>query len=193
MNGLLPQGVGMAATAVEKCLKGVLLIKGNRCNGHLEKNLINAIKNQQPKLYDDLNVDFIKFLRKAYKLRYYDDKKDRFSIVINQFRTLAELDKNMSVIDSGVVLSKNGVTIESVYVQGLKKKEQLLMESNYIALGLDRGKFMKRRNKVLELSIEPDTNGLNVSYETGCVNDSGSFLKPVEISTKAKVAQLTFG
>lgn len=118
LNGFLPQGTGLAATAVEKMLKGVILIKGNRCKGHLEKNLFNAIKNQQPNLYNDLNIDFIKFLKKAYKLRYHDDKKDKFGIVINQYRTLAELDKLIPIIDSGFKISRGEVEQKTSYQDG---------------------------------------------------------------------------
>lgn len=193
INGLLKQGTGLAATAVEKFLKGVILIKGNKCKGHLGENLIRAVKNQQPQLYDSLNIDFIRFLKKAYKLRYTDEIKERFSIVINQYRTLAELDKTINLIDSGINITKNGISVDTVYRQGLEKRESLLVEENYIALSMARSEYLKKKNKVVELSIEPDTNGLSLSYVTDGVNDEGSFLKQVEISTKMKIAKITYG
>ncbi|GAB4198892.1 MAG: hypothetical protein Tsb002_34060 [Wenzhouxiangellaceae bacterium] len=75
INELLPQGAQQAATAVEKLFKALVLVKGNRCKGHLEQNLINNVKNKFPILYSELNEDYVKFLRKAYKLRYQDDNE----------------------------------------------------------------------------------------------------------------------
>lgn len=193
INGLLPQGSVLAATAVEKHLKCIASIKGNRCKGHLEMNLTNLIENQFPTLYKDLNIDFIKFLRKSYKLRYHDDKTDRFSIVINQYRTLAELDIIINLINSGIKIEDKSGRSKSPYNRDLEEKNNLLYNENYILLEVNRETFFDRSNRVFETSIEPEGRGLSIEYTTPKVMDEGSFLKPVDMSSSKETWKVTSG
>jgi len=194
LNELLPQGAQQAVTAVEKMFKALILVKGNRCHGHLEKNLTNNVKNKYPALYSDLNEDFIRFLRKAYKLRYHDDKKNRFSLVINQYRTLIELDTLVHSVDSGFKIKRDGQLQKTPYQQALENREPLLLKENHVVMGASLEEYCKRSNRVYEIAIEPDSNGLAAWYTTEGVNMEGSFLKAVHLSaTSKKTMPFTLG
>lgn len=193
INGFLEQGVGLAATAVEKYLKAILAIKGVRCRGHLRDNIFNALKNQRSDLYKDLNIDFIKFLKKGYELRYHDDKESRFGIVINQYRTLAELDKFAFIADSGILITKDGNKEDTPYARDANQKEPKLINDNHVILGISRYEYFKRKNKVCEILWENDATGISVCYETAYVYDTGSFLKTIKLNKHDKDFVITCG
>ena len=54
LNDLLEQGIGLAATAVEKIFKSILAIRGENPNGHITKALLKSIKNYK-KVYISQN------------------------------------------------------------------------------------------------------------------------------------------
>ena len=193
LNELLPQGAQQAATAVEKLFRALVLVKGNRCKGHLEQNLVNNVKNKFPALYSELNEDFIKFLRKAYKLRYHDDKDAKFSLVINQYRTLIELDSLVRKVDSGFKIERGGKIQKTPYQQAIENEEPLLLEENQSLLNIPIEEYCQRPNRIYEVAIEPGANGLAAWYTTNGVNISGSFLKPVDLSSSKSSMQFTLG
>tara|TARA_Y100001933_G_scaffold249250_1_gene284052 strand:+ start:1035 stop:1706 length:672 start_codon:yes stop_codon:yes gene_type:complete len=193
LNGLLPQGAQQAATAVEKLFKALVLVKGNRCKGHLEQNLLNNVNNKFPALYTELNEDFVKFLRKAYKLRYHDDKHSKFTLVINQYRTLMELDSLVAKVESGFKIEQGGKIQKTPYQQAIEKQENLLLSENQTLLEIPVVEYCQRRNRVYEIAIEPDATGLAAWYTTEGVNINGSFLKPVDLSSSKSTMQFTLG
>lgn len=193
LNDLLPQSIQQAATAVEKLFKALVLIKGNRCKGHLEKNLTNNVKNKYPELYANLNEDFIKFLRKGYKLRYHDDKGTKYTLVINQFRTLAELDILMHKVNLGFTVKSEDSNQNTPYQQGLEQKDLLLFKDNHILNKIPLLQYFQRENRVFEISFENGTSVISAQYSTVAVNANGSFLKPVDLSTSKSNMILTLG
>src|ERR1700675_161412 len=93
LHGLVVQGCGPATTAIEKYLKTVLLMKsigfprGNR--GHNVVLLYEKLMSAGLDL--GLNLGFLALLVKAYGLRYPDDLKPGFNIVLEQTKIIAEL------------------------------------------------------------------------------------------------------
>src|SRR5437868_1860073 len=72
-GGMFVQGASMAATAVEKYLKGLTVMRGGkRFKGHITASLVKSVNNYFPKMFDKINRDFVLFLSRAYDMRYYD-------------------------------------------------------------------------------------------------------------------------
>ncbi|QQS54341.1 MAG: HEPN domain-containing protein [Candidatus Competibacteraceae bacterium] len=57
-SGFLPQGVVVAATAVEKYLKAALAVKKYYSKKHLDSGLIQIVEKLFPDLSSALNTDF---------------------------------------------------------------------------------------------------------------------------------------
>ncbi|MFO1371980.1 MAG: hypothetical protein U1F42_06165 [Candidatus Competibacteraceae bacterium] len=111
MPELLPQGAGFAATAVEKIFKAFIRGKKGRW----------ASQNGLHKLSKELSAgtlrttpDFLEFLIVAYDLRYLDNLSHGHSIVISKYRTLAEIDRTMCTIFSGMAIEQSATFAPSV-------------------------------------------------------------------------------
>jgi HEPN domain-containing protein len=181
LNNMLPQACALAATSVEKHLKAILAVRGNRCPGHLTSRLFNSLENYQPELYRNLNIDYLKFLSQAYELRYLDDKKPGFGLVINKYRALAELDRMIPEIEKGFNLQSGGEPIQTPLRQGITKKTELLFQENHMLQRIPKGEYFRKINDVFELLVAPDGRIITATYKTQGVNDNGSFLKTPEL------------
>lgn len=182
VHGFLEHGAMLASTAVEKYLKAVIGVHGITKSEHLGKALYQLIHTSQPTLYEQLDMDFIKFLEKTFKLRYAKVSSPGLAIVINQYRTLIALDSTIKQIDAGFLLRKNEDILDTPYRIDVKNKNHELLTDN-IALNNKISSYLfKRTNKVLELKIEHNLTTIAASYETEGVNWIGSFLKIPELS-----------
>src|SRR5437016_470317 len=95
-TGLLPQGTALAATSVEKHLKAVLALDNMFTKKHLGcSGLLMLVRKGHVELANALNRDFMKFLDRAFRLRYASVDGPGFNLVISQHRTLVELDRTM--------------------------------------------------------------------------------------------------
>lgn len=181
--GFLEHGAMLAATAAEKYLKAVIGIHGLDNTDHLSGTLYKLVGRCQPELFSAVDKDFLKFLEKAFKLRYASASAPGFAIVINQYRTLFAIDKFVADVDRGFsVTSSNGVSEVTPYRASLKKADPLVVEDN---IAVDPTLFMDillRHNKVLDLKVENDCRTVSVLYETEGVNMAGSFTKIPEVS-----------
>lgn len=192
-SGFLEHGAMMAATAVEKHLKAVIGVHGLSRSEHLGSSLYNLVRNCQPALYNALDFDFIKFLAKAYKLRYATVSAPGLAIVINQYRTLFALDATIAKVDIGFKIIENGKTLPTPFQQCVVSNNLQLLDDNIALRSELLRELTQRSNKVLELRIENDYSGLRVEYETEGVNMSGLFTKIPDLSTKKTEFQLTRG
>jgi HEPN domain-containing protein len=152
--GFLEQGCALCATAVEKYLKAVIGVHGIAKSDHLGPPLFKLMKSCQPELFASLDEDFLKFLAKAYRLRYASVSSPGLSIVINQFRTLLAVDHMIRTLDQGFALKRGGEDLLTPYRQSVTASDQHLLEDN-IALGiLSMSEYFARPNRVLEIKIE---------------------------------------
>lgn len=192
-TGLLAQGVTVASTAIEKYLKAALALRNFFTKKHMESGLLQAIKQHYPELFAALDEDFLKFLQRAFKLRYASTEAEGFSIVINQHRTLIALDQTVLGIDSGFKFhTDNGPTITSLQYE-IEKKNTLLLEDN-VALGaITLDDLASRPNSIHEICVEKNLRTLQVQYQTDGLNVVGSFCKKSDISSKRQKWQLARG
>lgn len=193
LHGFLEHGAMLASTAVEKYLKAVVGVHGMTRGEHLCGTLYKLVKQCQPLLYAGLDMDFVKFLEKTFKLRYASVSSPGLAIVINQYRTLMSLDAVVAQIDAGFKHKDGKTLIETPYRLDCKNSNPRLIVDNVV---LDQNllyAMQKKSNKVLELKIEKNLMTFSVSYETEGVGLEGSFLKIPELSIEKSSFTLTRG
>lgn len=178
-NNLLLQGAILASTSIEKCLKAIAASRGNICNGHLKQAHLRILENFDKKLYDTLNLSFLKFLIKSYKMRYLDHLKDGFTLHISRKQFLAELDFTIFEIFKRFHFksTKRG-TIKLMYQELIENKDPKLYNNNYILKKISRNEFVKEQDYCYGVLKDHKMGLMEVFYEAEKVNDDGNFLKP---------------
>lgn len=193
-QGYLSSGVVLAATAVEKHLKAILSLKNlHPKKQHLDGAVLNLIHTHYPELYNDLDLDFIKFLKRSFKLRYATADSPGFGIVINQYRSLMALDTTISTIDQGFSITKNGQEIDTPLRHAVANDDERVTIDNVAINRMLIEKIALKNNKVHEMKVSKDLRTLVVEYETDGVQVEGSFCKKTDIGYDKKQWQLTKG
>lgn len=179
---LLPQGAGMAATAVEKVFKAILSLRGEKASGHLKTALINSIKNYQPTLFAQLRIDFLEFLVAAYGLRYLDNLNIGHSLVISKYRTLSEIDRTMCLIFSGLEVTQGESRSLLPFERAKAEKNALLMTENFFIEDGSTTRYFTRENFVQEIKVFGRYESVDASYRTEFGSNAGTFTKPVNLA-----------
>jgi len=174
---LLLEACILANTSIEKYFKAIIAFQGKSAWGHDISKLLNALKNFDPKLYEIINKEFIEFLCKAYKLRYFDDLPEGYNLAISQYKILAELDYTVSILSKKLKFKKNDKDVELSYDLDLRNNNQNLWENNYILNKTNKSKFIEREQAVYEVRILKLTNVLEVVYRSRSSKNDGLFLK----------------
>lgn len=192
--GLLSQGVVLAATAVEKELKALLAIHGVYTKSkHLDPSLLALACKHSPQLADAVDIDFIRFLGKAYDIRYASADREGFNIVINQHRTLILLDITMLTIDSGFRPTLDAKPSETPLQTAIIAKDQLLTEDNLPLGFVTQEEINNRHNKMFELRVGKRMQVLLAMYDTEDLNVIGKFCKNTDIDFGKDTWQLALG
>jgi HEPN domain-containing protein len=182
LKGLLVQGCGLANTAVEKYFKAVLVISGSSFPRgfqghdvvHLYEKLLSAGIDR------GLNMDFLRMLVKAYRMRYPDDLEHGFNIVLQRVKILAELDATVHAIRKGFQFRQQGGDRANSLEALVEKKNEQLLDRNHI-YGSERAELFAGATMVYEARVLR-SGILEVEYEAQRVTDDGQFdiegLKP---------------
>ena len=192
-NGFLEHGCMIAATAVEKYLKAVVGVAGISLDTHLHRTLYKMVLKCQPELHASLDFDFIKFLEKAFRLRYATVSAPGLAIMLNQYRTLMCLDKTIAHIDAGFTFEQQQNLMKTPYEHSLTMGASQLLDNNVAIRPAELSAFLSQSNKVVELKIEDNFFVLRAEYQTDGVSLLGSMTKIPELSTKKSQFQLTRG
>lgn len=192
-SGFLEQGSALCATAVEKYIKAVIGYHGIAKSDHLGPPLFKLLKSCQPALSSSLDWDFLKFLAKAYKLRYASISSPGLAIVLSQFRMLLALDHVINLLDQGFAVKQGNEALLTPYQQSVEASAPHLIEDN-VALGVvSLSEFLAKPNRVVEIKIESNLGGLRAEYSTDRVNLVGEFMKLPELSIQKEQFQLSLG
>ncbi len=192
-NCFLEHGCMLASTAVEKYIKSVIGIYGISNQSHLSPALFRLLQHNVPELYEDLNIDFLKFLEKSFKLRYALTNSAGLSIVINQYKTLLELDQLVHKLECGLGIIVNGEKIPTPYQSAIKENNEKLLFNNIPLNHAEFPKFVRQLNKIMELKIEDNFNVIRAEYETDGVNLATAFMQKPELSMYKQEFKLTLG
>lgn len=94
--GLSTQGVILCVTALEKLLKAVCLLSNGTirvgAGGHDLKKLMNSIQRIDEQFFNSDELKFMRYINKAYRLRYPDNLKSPFKIILPSMKILENLD-----------------------------------------------------------------------------------------------------
>lgn len=178
VNRLLLQGAILASTSVEKYIKALIWLRGNRLEGHLKTAHLNSLKNKYPALAQVLNHDFLQLLNKAYNLRYLDEVKKNFNLVIADREFLAELDFTVAAIQKGLRVSRDGKPAKLEYDQAIQERDPRLLTSNFLFDNVEKQSFVSKEPQVVYEIRKCPVGGLReVIYLTKPSISDANFLR----------------
>ncbi|WP_457356045.1 hypothetical protein [Roseateles sp. P5_D6] len=189
-NDYLEQGAMLAATAAEKYLKAVIGVGGMDNSDHLSGTLYKLVQRCQPELYAAMDMDFLKFLEKAYRLRYASASAPGFSIVVNQYRTLFAIDMLIADIDQCFVVASGEKT---PYRASVERADPRVLEENVAISPALLPALVRRPNRVLDYKVEDDHQTVYATYSTEGVNMAGPYLKRPDITLTKSTFSLSRG
>lgn len=187
LDEFLTQGVIFANTALEKYFKMILEIReidvtwGHQISKHYEKLKAHGINL-------NLNNDFLLFLEKGYKLRYFDHLEIGFNININQVKTLIQLDESVAEIRSGIQVQ--GSKKEFRFDHWVKNENPILMKMNHVFGKARRSELIAAPCPAYALRIIEDKVPLELYYEAKYVIDDGKFNEEVLKPEYRKISEL---
>lgn len=155
-NGLLYRGVIVSATAIEKLLKVFLVLNANPKRTHDVSKLFKEAVKFDAELEHKFNQDFLDFLSKAYRLRYFDDNifnhsNGKFKLSVPQYKTLAELDFTTLTILNSIKVEYQGQILHHEYHDHLEEENKLLFEKNYLLTGINKKDFIEQKQYVYQI------------------------------------------
>ena len=132
-KGLASQGTILAITAVEKILKAICLLHNEDIivsgRGHTLTNMIDKLKIKDSSLLTSKDEEFLKFIEKAYKLRYPDNLSSAFKLNLPSLRILENLDRTFCrLTESKKVIEIN--PDKKMYDVYITQNNQLLKNNN---------------------------------------------------------------
>jgi HEPN domain-containing protein len=152
LDNLLAQGATLANTALEKYLKAILAIQKRPIPRiHDPLNLYRRIR---PSGTLSLDEQFLGLLVKAYKIRYPDELKPGFNIVLSQALLLDALDQSVFGIKRHFELrNAENSPVNGFLDSLLEAKDARILTSN-TALGIvTRDDLLGRPSAVFEMRI----------------------------------------
>ena len=180
INHMLIQGCIMANTAIEKYFKGMIAILNEPIPRHHDiatAKFRNTIQNKYPTVYKHINLEFITFLAKSYKLRYFDEVEDGFSLAVARLKTLAELDYTVSKIEESIKIVVPGREKNTnKYNTDKIDRNPQLWQYNYLLNLVDKTTFIEQSDWVYEFRKGSPFGITEVSYATNVVKDDSLFL-----------------
>jgi HEPN domain-containing protein len=174
LNAYLPQGAGLANTALEKYFKTMLMLSGKRIP---RSHDISAIHNSLCGLFGhlkDLNRAFLAVLAKAYALRYPDSLLPGFSVSLAQPKLVVELDRTVHRVRAGIGLRRDsGKAVETGMDLAIKRGEPDLTDLNCCFGNADRRAVFEALSKGYEMRILENGDILEAFYQVvACPDDS---------------------
>jgi hypothetical protein len=181
-SDLILQGATLASTSVEKYLKAVMGADGILVKIHLDNpKLLEMLKDGRlgSELYSKINHEFVALLGKVFRLRYLDEIDPGLTFVLQQTKLLAELDRTVRLIDSGIgqAITHLGGHYVSSYGAAVREEEPYLFENNYILQGIERKEFIERYSDFYGIVVGEEMNIFMVAHDRIMPKDDGHFLK----------------
>lgn len=132
LRGLLKQASALSNTAIEKCAKAVLALRGHAVRReHLKVSHWNALEKEE-NFGKKLSRDFVELNESSYNLRYSDNLPIGFNMVIASREFLAELDHTLLTVLSCYKFDVSGSWRPSGYESGIRNQDENLLTENHI-------------------------------------------------------------
>lgn len=172
------QGAILSSTAIEKGVKAMLALRGNKSHGYLKSAHWNVLRTGRD-LGKLLDRDFVELNRRAYGLRYTDALAFELNFVIASREFLAEMDHTILSILSRFEIEPDGKPPQRPYEPILKKGNDRLLKDNHVLRGVPKVHFIYEQPQfVYELRRDTRRGLMEVTYKTSKVAKSEGFLRP---------------
>lgn len=145
-NRLL-NGGHLSALASEKLLKAMILaLNLQPVHVHLDnvKQLVNQVSKPIPDFRNYINIEFLQFLGRIFRMRYYPDKYDE-SICISRNKLLWEIDRLFDQFHN--MLKFDPPDVCALYTQEKKLNNIMIYEEN---------QWLEGKHEITELETYPD-------------------------------------
>ena len=126
--------------------------------------MLPSIKNFDPKLYGQLEINFINLVDYCYVLRYIDSVPSNFKVVLKRKEIIANLDFIISLMQNKISIEHLG--FQSIYEIDKDAKRKELLDNNYLLNSLSKTDFLKGIEDVSEFSIDQYNNFIEITYQT---------------------------
>jgi HEPN domain-containing protein len=185
LSDLLVQGSGLSNTAIEKYLKTLFVALNLKFprgyEGHNICTLYEKLKAEKG-LDLEINEEYLALLFKSYPLRYPDDLKTGFNIVLCRTKLLVELDHTVYEIRKGISFENAGKTIDTSIETLQKRGDPALLDKNCYFGNYDRATIFKEISPCYELRVFKDDVLVETFMSHEGIEDNGKFdveaLKP---------------
>lgn len=156
-NQLWIQGLVMTSTCIEKYLKCILLTAGKKSKVHLDSpDFLTVLKLNNRDVSSFISESFIRYLGRAYVLRYIEPTSHQASIAIEPKKLLAELDYTVAQIEASIVISTSTKEqLDNGYQDAVKNRDDRIFKNNHILNNIDKNIFVEEYNMLFILTIEP--------------------------------------
>jgi len=132
LRGLLKQAGVLSSTAIEKCAKAVMAMRGMPVRReHLKESHWTALKGEE-NFGDKLSRDFVELNQSIYNLRYSDNLAIGFNLVIASREFLAELDHTLLTVLSCYKFDVSGSWRPAGYESAIRNQDENLLSENHI-------------------------------------------------------------
>lgn len=132
LRGLLKQAAVLSSTAIEKCAKAVLALRGEVVKAqHLHASHWEAL-NKEQNIGHNLSRDFVELNQSVYNIRYSDNLSIGFNMVVASREFLAELDHTLVTVLSCFKFDLSGSWRPSGYESGIRNQDENLLAENHM-------------------------------------------------------------
>lgn len=190
------QAAILSSTAIEKAVKAMLALSGNESHGHLKKAHRNFLRNFNPSLHKLLDDDFLALNQEVYALRYTDDLRPDFNLVIASREFLAEMDHTISSMFSCFSLQQGTTPLETPYGTALRLRDERLLADNHVVAGTAKAEFVNQASQfVYEIRNDPVRGLIQITYDANGAPKRSGFLRPACVPRDAQHTEfdLAFG
>jgi HEPN domain-containing protein len=189
MDGLLVQGASLANTAVEKYLKALLTLYGEKVvRIHSPLEIYKKVKEQGHSL--QLDESFLELLGKSYEMRYPDDIDDGYNLVLSQALLLDALDQTVKAIADRVTIKNLDGVIKRKLDLMVEQRMPQLFSMNTALGSITKDALLRQPSLVFECRFLFG-NYMGAEYMTEQISDA-SFRREAFVQKSDKAFQLAY-
>ncbi|TFE30825.1 HEPN domain-containing protein [Cohnella luojiensis] len=183
--GQLYRAIIISNTSIEKYLKAYLWATGKQSKIHVVEKLFAEACKLYPEL-NAINAEFIKKISESYSLRYFDNEvftkeNAKFRITVEQYKSLAELDFTVDLLQNLLVVEFQGRRLQGMYHADRESKNQHLFLNNFVLSGIDKKALVESEQMIYRVRVNTigGMNGLEEQiFRTKDVKDDGKHFYP---------------
>jgi HEPN domain-containing protein len=170
------QALISASTCVEKYLKAILAIYGKTTRTHLDSE--DFYKIFAPDTYDIhhyVNENFVRYLGRAYELRYIEATTGPTSVAVEVRKVLAELDELVHNFENRLVVHQGDLIAATNYQNVARDFNQRIWRENHVLCQLGKTEYVETPGTLWMIVVNPMNTGIEISHQEYRALDDGNF------------------